>query len=120
MCMKPLLIVFILTLMVIPCFSQETNRVVADVVMMVEGKVSTEIVKTYVDNLPFVPVISPNDIVLMTQHKVKDNVIKRLIERSSEKKPVETVKYIDSRQCFDDILLARIKYNIRKNYGRRF
>lgn len=106
--------------MVIPCFSQETNKVVADIVMMVNRKVSAEIIKNYVDNLPMVTVISPNDIVLMTQHKVEDDIIKILIKRSGEKKPVEIVKYIDSRECFDDILLERIKYNIRKNYGRRF
>jgi hypothetical protein len=77
-------------------------------------------VKTYVDNLDRIPVVSPSDIVLMTQHKVGDSIIKQLITKSGETRLVETVKYIDSRQCFDDILMARMRYNIRKNYGRRF
>jgi hypothetical protein len=94
--------------------------VIKDVMMMVDSKVSAEVIKTYIDNLLFVPVISPTDIVLMTQHKVGDDIIKKLITKNNEKKPVETVKYVDSRRCFDDILLARIRYNIRKDYGRRF
>lgn len=106
--------------MVFVCYSQETNKVVADIVMMVDNKVSSDVVKTYVDNVSVVPVVLPNDVVLMTQHKVGDDVIKLLIKKSSEKKPVGAIKYIDSRQCFDDILIARIRYNIRKDYGRKF
>jgi len=125
--MKFYLIILLLVLITTVGYSEETNKItkiVSDVVILSEAKVSTEVIETYVKNFNFIPIISPFDIVYMSNRGVTNTVIKLLINKNGETKKIiaDYVAKREYRESYDFFyemyLLPRAKYNSYQKYKR--
>jgi hypothetical protein len=124
-CMKTLKTYFlgmVIILSMFSCYSQETNKIVSDVIMMSEADVSTDVIRTYIQNTDAVLSVSPTDIILLTKHGVKGDLIQFLITRNGEarkvsRQVVENRSYMESYDFFkNNYLMPRARYFSQRSY----
>lgn len=106
--------------------TNKTSKIVSDIVLMHNAKVSTNIMAVYINNIDVIPKITTEDIILLTTNGISDSIIQVLLNKDRESKKlinkyISTSYYRESYEFFNDVYLRpRAKYYSQKNYENKY